>query len=136
MDILLQSLKGLDNFLIYFGACLVILAVFIAVYVRVTAYHDIELIRDGNVAAAASLSGAVIGFALALASAVKFSASFADMLLWALIALIGQFIGYGAVRLMIPHLAKDISEGKVAPGIFLGAISLAIGILNAICMAN
>ena len=135
MDVLLQSLKGLDNFLIYFSAALVMLTAFIAVYVRITPYHDIELIRNGNVAAAASLSGAVLGFALPLASAIKFSASFVDMLMWGAIALIGQIIGYGAVRLMVPHLAKDIPEGKVAPGVFLGAISLAIGILNAVCMA-
>jgi putative membrane protein len=35
---------------------------------------------------------------------------------------------------MIPHLSADVPAGKVAQGVFLGAVSLAIGILNAACM--
>jgi putative membrane protein len=135
MDALLESLMGLDKFLLYFAASLVMLGVFTAVYLRVTPYHEIELIRAGNVAAAASLSGSLVGFALPLASAVLYSASLQDMLMWGVIALLGQLVGYGAVRLLIPHLATDIPEGKLASGIFLGAVSLAIGILNAACMA-
>ena len=57
-------------------------------------------------------------------------------LLWAGIALVVQLLAYVLVRLLIPSLAKDISEGQVAQGVFLGALSLAIGILNAACMAD
>jgi putative membrane protein len=135
MDTLLAPLIGLDKFLIYFAASLAMLALFIAVYLRATPYHEIELIRAGNVAAAASLSGAVLGFALPLASAVIYSASLPDMLMWGVIALLGQLAGYFLVKFLIPHLTTDIPEGKLAPGIFLGAVSLSIGILNAACMA-
>jgi putative membrane protein len=135
MNALLESLMGLDKFAMYFASSLVMMGVFIAVYLRVTPYHEIELIRAGNVAAAASLSGSVIGFALPLASAVIFSASLQDMLMWGVIALIGQLVGYFVVKLLIPHLTADIPEGKLAPGIFLGAVSIAIGILNAACMS-
>jgi putative membrane protein len=134
MNAILESLMGLENFALYFAASLVMLVLFIVIYLRVTPYHEIELIRAGNAAAAASLSGSIIGFALPMASAMIYSASFADMLLWGVIALIGQLIGYGMVRLMIPHLATDIPEGKMAAGLFLGAVSLAIGILNAASM--
>lgn len=134
MDNLLASLLGLDKFLIYFVTSLVMLTVFIAIHVRVTPYHEIGLIRAGNVAAAASLSGTLLGFALPLASAVIFSASLPDMVMWGVIALVGQLIGYAMVRLMIPHLTTDIPDGKLAPGVFLGAVSLAIGVLNAACM--
>ena len=134
MDILLESLSGLDEFLAYFAASLGLLAACVAIYVRITPYAEIQLIRDGNVAAAASLSGAVLGFAVPLASAVLSSANFFDMLMWGVIALAAQLIAYLLVRLLIPHLSADIPAGKVAPGVFLGAVSVAIGILNAVCM--
>jgi putative membrane protein len=135
MDALLASLTGLTGFLMYFAASLAMLAVFIMVYMRVTPYHEIELIREGNTAAAVSLAGAVLGFALPLASSIIGAATLADMLMWAVIALLGQLIGYAVVRLAIPHLATDIPQGKLAAGVFLGAVSLAVGILNAACMA-
>ena len=39
----------------------------IFVYIKITPYDEIKLIRGGNMAAAVSLSGAVIGLALPLA---------------------------------------------------------------------
>lgn len=135
MDTLLTSLIGMEKFFTYFAASLAMMAAFITVYIWIIPYHEIELIRNGNVAASASLSGAVLGFALPLASAVIYSAGLGDMLIWGVVALVGQLIGYAVVRVTIPHLAKDIPEGKLAAGVFLGAVSLAIGVVNAACMA-
>ena len=52
----------------------------------------------------------------------------------AAIALVVQILVFVAVRLMVRDIARLISEGKVATGVFLGALSLAAGILNAACM--
>ena len=38
------------------------------------------------------------------------------------------------VRLTIPNIARDIPDGKVAQGTFLGVLSLATGLLSAACM--
>ena len=48
---LLQSFAGFDDFLIYLGISLVMLAVFLAIYVRITPYREFALIREGNMAA-------------------------------------------------------------------------------------
>lgn len=45
-----------------------------------------------------------------------------------------QLIAYAAVRAMVPTLSEDIPAGKVAQGLFLGVLSVAIGILNAASM--
>ncbi|HUM92810.1 MAG TPA: DUF350 domain-containing protein [Candidatus Competibacter sp.] len=45
-----------------------------------------------------------------------------------------QLLVYLAARLLLPDLARDVPAGKVATGVFLGALSLAIGMLNAACM--
>lgn len=78
----------------------------------------------------------VLGFTLPLAHAVAQAANLVDMLIRGLIALIVQLVCYLFVRALIPGLAKDIHDGKVAPGVFLGVVSLAAGILNAACMAD
>jgi uncharacterized membrane protein YjfL (UPF0719 family) len=36
--------------------------------------------------------------------------------------------------MLVPHIGRHIPEGKIASGIFLGATSLAAGILNAASM--
>lgn len=129
------SFAGFDEFLVYLAVSLAYLAVFIAIYIRVTPWREIELIRAGNMAAAYSLAGAVIGFAVPLASAVENSVNIVDMAIWAAIAMIVQVCAFVAVKLMVPNLARDIVEGKAAQGFFLGALSLAVGILNAACMS-
>ena len=134
MDFLAFSLSGFDDFLLYFGLSVVFVAIFSVVYGWVTPYDELQLIREGNPAAAASLSGALIGFILPLASAVIHSVNPWDMMLWAAIALVVQILVFVAVRLMVRDIARLITEGKVATGVFLGALSLAAGILNAACM--
>lgn len=134
MDFLAFSLSGFDDFLLYFGLSIAFVAIFSVVYVWVTPYSEIQLIREGNAAAAASLSGTLVGYTLPLASAVIHSVNPWDMMLWAAIALAVQILVFVAVRLMVRDIARLINEGKVATGVFLGALSLAAGILNAACM--
>lgn len=134
MDFLVFSLSGFDDFLLYFGLSVVFVAVFLAIYTLVTPYSEIKLIREGNAAAAASISGALIGYVLPLASAVTHSVNPWDMMLWAAIALVVQLVVFIAVRLFLPDLTRQITDAKVAAGVFLGAVSLAAGILNAACM--
>jgi len=108
---------------------------YLTIYVRATPYREFALIRAGNAAAAASLSGSLIGFVLPLASAVVHSVNPWDMALWAAIALVVQIVVYLAVRLLVPDLVmRQIPEGKVGAGVFLGVVSLAAGILNAASM--
>jgi len=126
---LFESFAYFDDFLVYLAVAVAYFAIYIALYVRITPYPEIRLIRSGNVAAAYSLAGSVVGFAIPLASAVANSVNLVDMALWALVAMAVQVCVYVVVKLMIPDIARDISEGHV-----LGAMSLAVGILNAACM--
>jgi putative membrane protein len=136
MEFIKLSLAGFDEFIGYFGLSLAFVAAFLAIYVRITPYREIALIRAGNTAAAVSLSGSLIGFVLPLASAVVNSVNAWDMALWAAIALVVQLLVYFGVRLLMPDIGRHIPEGKIASGIFLGATSLAAGILNAACMTS
>ena len=130
-----DSFTRFDDFLAYLGVALVLVGLFLAIYVRVTPYREFTLIREGNLAASFSLSGALLGFVVPLAAAIQYSVSLVDMAIWGAVALVVQLAAFVAARLLIPSIARDIPEGKSAQGFFLGCLSLAVGLLNAACMS-
>jgi putative membrane protein len=132
--LLMESFAGFDDFLVYLGISAVLMLIFVAVYVRITPYREFALIREGNVAAACSLSGTIIGMVLPLSSAITYSVNLVDLAVWGTIALVVQLIVFIIARIALPNIVHDIPAGKLASGIFLGAISIAAGLLNAAAM--
>ena len=134
MDFIKFSLSGFDEFLIYAGLSVAFIYLYMIVYLWLTPYSELKLIKDGNVAAALSLSGSVLGFTFPLAAAIVHSVHLWDMMLWAVIAAVVQLLVYVAVRYTLLNVVRRIPDGQVATGIVLAAISLSAGILNAACM--
>ena len=134
MDSLMQSIAGFPAFLLYFVLALILLALFVAIYTRVTPYREIALIREGNIAASISLSGALIGLVLPLASAIAHSVSPLDMVAWGVIALVVQLIVYAVTGALVPRFREAIEARRAAPATLLAALSVSAGILNAASM--
>ncbi|MBC7802795.1 MAG: DUF350 domain-containing protein [Candidatus Parcubacteria bacterium] len=134
MDFVKLSLAGFDEFLIYAGLAIAFIYVYMIAYLWITPYNELKLIKDGNVAAAISLSGSVLGFSFPLAMATFQAVHPWDMMLWALIAGVVQLLVYVAVRYSLLNVTRRIPDGQVATGIVLGTISVSAGILNAACM--
>lgn len=134
MDFVKFSLSGFDEFLVYAGMSVAFVYVYMVIYLRLTPYDELKLIKEGNVAAALSLSGSVLGFTFPLAAAILNSVHPWDMMLWGLIAAVVQLLVYVAVRFTLLNVVRRIPDGQVATGIVLAAITIAAGILNASCM--
>lgn len=131
---IVSSLLGLGAFGVYFGVSVGLLIVFAVLYALITPYHELSLIREGNTAAACSYGGALLGFSLPLASAVEHSVGLPDMIIWGSVALIVQVATFFVVKLIFPSIVEDIPHNQVAKGMFLGVMSLTVGIINAACM--
>jgi putative membrane protein len=131
-----SSLSTFPNFLVYFISATVLTAVFLVLYGNLTPQRDIRLIREGNIAAAIALIGGLLGFVIPLASVIAHSAVLLDVVVWGVIALAVQIGGFIAARLVLPHLPQAIANGNVSDAIFLGGLSLSLGILDAACMAG
>jgi len=127
-------LGGLPAFLTYFAVALAFLVAFGAVYSRITPHHEFTLIRQGNAAAVPAFLGALLGFALPLASAIAHSVNLVDFVLWALIAMVVQVLAFFVARLAMPDVSHQIMDGRVAAGAWLGGIALVFGVVNAACM--
>ncbi|WP_092581344.1 DUF350 domain-containing protein [Achromobacter sp. NFACC18-2] len=122
------------TYLIYIVSALVMLGVFTAVYTAVTRYKEFDLVREGNIAAAMSYGGALVGFSLTLASSIAIHASFVMFLVWGVAAMAVQIVVYVVVANAIRGMNDAIVENNIAMGGLLGAISLAAGIVNAACL--
>ena len=132
---LFDSFTTFDDFLVYFALAVVLLVAFIVTYIRVTPWSEFALVREGNMAAAFSLTGAVLGFVAPLAAVVQHSVNLVDMAIWGVIALVVQVLAFVVVKLALPNLARDIPANNGAAGFLLGGLSLAVGLLNAACMS-
>ena len=131
---LMASLQYVDDFLIYLVLALALLAAFTWLYDKVTPYDELTLIRNGNSAAAIAYSGAIIGLALPLASAVAHSVNPVDMIIWGIFALAVQVLVYFIVRRLLPQLNDHIPADHAGPAILLAAMSIGAGIVNAACL--
>jgi putative membrane protein len=133
MDMIRESLLGFTSFALHFAVAIALLLVFKFIYALVTPHDEWKLVRDEqNVAAATGFIGAVIGFALALASAAANSVSLVDFAIWGGIALVAQILAFAMVRLLfMPQLVERINNNEVSAGIVLGGTSIAVGLLNA-----
>ena len=130
-----KMLSMLPAFLAYFAVAIALIAVFLMVYFTATPYDEIALIRQNNSAAAISLSGAMLGFALPVANVIAHSDTLLDLAAWGAIAGVIQILAYLVARFTLPHLNEDIPAGKVAPATFLAVLSLTVGLTNAACMS-
>lgn len=128
------TISTLPSFAAFFTVAVAVIAVFVAIYVQVTPYAELALVREGNVAAAVSLGGTLVGLALPVANVVRNSHALLDVAVWGVVACLVQLLAYAAARLAIPKLARDIPAGKLAPAIFLAALSISVGLVNAACM--
>lgn len=120
------------NFALYFGTALLAWGLSLALYVAVTPYAELALVRQGNRAAAWSLAGTALGLALPLASLVAHAVSLLDLASWALLALLAQLLLWlAARRLLVPELREAIESDRQSVGMLLGALSLGLGLINA-----
>lgn len=124
-------LETLPLYFTFLGVSVALLAVAVTLYMLITPYREVTLIRQGNSAAAISLGGTVIGMAIALFSIASGTYAIRDLLLWGAVALVSQIAVFAIVCLKLPGFRQGIEEDRLGYGITLGAFSVAMGILNA-----
>ena len=131
-----QSLAGVPAFLLYLVAAFALVAIFIVLYSLLTLQGEIALVRRGNAAAAISLGGAILGFALPLSKSISQSRDIVDMVVWACVALAVQLAAFFLSGLVISHEAKRIYEGDLAAAWYLAFTAVAAGLITSACMTS
>ena len=131
----MNSLAALPGFFAHFLAGLALLGGALILYARSTPHDEMALIRAGNLPAAVSLGGAVIGFALPIGGAIAHSASLLDAVVWAAVALLAQLAAFAAsARFLLPGWRAATEKGELGASALMAAIAVAVGLLNAACL--
>jgi len=130
----MASLSGLTEFLVLFCIATALVALYLFLYTLATAHNEFVLIRRNVVSASVALGLSLIGFALPLGSAIVHAQSITDCVVWGLVALAVQILVYWLVRIIMPNLSQRIAADELSAALFLGAASLAAGIINASSM--
>ena len=132
MEAVIQSfLAGFPVLMLHSSVTLAILVVAVFLYVKITPYDEIALIKDGNTAAAISLAGAIIGFSLPLSFAMASSVTVYEILIWGPVTLLLQLVAFRITDALLSDLPKRIIAGEIGPAIFLVSIKIAVAAINA-----
>jgi putative membrane protein len=129
-------LAGLPILIVHLALTAGLLIGGVALYVGFAPYRELELIREGNVAAAIVLAGQTLALTIPLAAMMAHSVSIPDIMLWGVVTIFLQFIAVVAVRLAIHHLTGLIRRGDIAAALVLACGQIAAGILNAAALSG
>ena len=127
--------QGLADFATYFGMGLGFMVLYVVLYLYATPHREITLIRGDNLPAAVVLAGALLGFAVPLASALRIASGLLDVAAWAFMALVAQLVAYALVALVLKDFSKRINRGEMAAAVLAASIHLGVGLLNSAAMS-
>ena len=132
MDAVIQSfLSGLPILLLHFSLTIFMLGLGAIIYVLVTPYHEIKLIKKGNSAAALSLSGALIGMGIPLSVAMAGSVNAFDILVYGAVSLVLQLVAYRVTDFVLKGIPERIENGEISAAITMVGIKISISLINA-----
>ncbi|MGA7868357.1 MAG: DUF350 domain-containing protein [Stellaceae bacterium] len=125
---------GLPMLLLQFLLVLTLLVAGIFIYMAVTPFHERDLLRNGNPAAATVLAGALVALAIPLAALLATTGALLDILVWGVVAVLLQLLTVTILLHLLRGMRAMIEAGQVAAAIPLVAAQLSIGLLNAAAM--
>jgi len=122
---------GFPIFLLHTGVTVAILFAAAALYVLLTPHKEITLIREGNAAAAVSLSGVLVGLAIPLAASLKASTNILEVALWGVVTVVVQLLVFRLVDMILRGLPKRIQEGEISAAALLVGAKIATALVIA-----
>ena len=120
---------GFPITLLHAAVTVVILFAAAGVYIMLTPHKEIALVRDGNVAAALSLGGVLVGLAIPLAVSLKASTNLLELAMWGIATTVVQLLIFRLVDLALHGLPGRIQAGEMAAATMLVGAKLATALI-------
>lgn len=120
---------GFPNFMISTIVAGVLLFISCVIYVLLTPMKELELLRQGNASAGLGLAGVIIGLAIPTASALAFSVSIYEQIIWGVVALLLQLLAFRLVDLILKDLPKRIENDEAGAAILLIAVKISVALI-------
>lgn len=123
--------SGFPAYLVHVFVATVLVVAATTVYVLLSPYKEIALMRQGNGSAGLSFSGVVLGLAIPMASALATAHSLFDLMIWGLVALLMQMVAFRVVDLLLPGLPRRIENEEAGAAVVTIAVKIAAGLILA-----
>jgi putative membrane protein len=120
---------GFPLVLLHAAITLSFLVVGCFLYGLLTPHREVQLIREGNSAAALSFGGVVVGLAMPLAASLAASTSLIEVALWGAVVLVVQLLTFRLIDMLLAGLPQRIRENDVAATGLLVAAKLSVALI-------
>lgn len=124
----MSEAEGFIRFCEYLALSLAMLALFTQLYIKVTPYDDLKEIREGNLAPAIALCGAMLGFTFPLLVASYLHTSITGFVLWSLVACVMQLGVFWGLYRFLPQI---VATHNVAGASCYAVAAVCAGLINA-----
>jgi len=102
----------------------------IVLYIKLTLYDDMKLVKEGNIASAISLFSGIVGLAIPLAFCLSQLSKMSDLLLWGSFTVAIQLLAFKVCDWMLSDLSGRIERGEISAALVLLAVKLAAAFIN------
>jgi len=133
----LESLASGFPYLIFY--LLTITAIYIlglVIYAKLTPHNELELVQNGNMAAAIHFSSLVISLALPLAACLVNKFSLFDVAIWGTFSLFLQLFLFRLTDGIFKGMPERIMNDQAAPALVLASFKIAGSIILAFAVAG
>ncbi|MAN44716.1 MAG: DUF350 domain-containing protein [Alphaproteobacteria bacterium] len=127
----LAFVEAFPRFLLWTGAAGIMLVIASTIYVLLTPWKELALVKQGNSAAGLALAGAIAGLAIPIASCLASSVTLIDLAIWGIVSLLIQLIVYRLVDVILTDIPKRIEQEEAGAAIVLIAAKLSSALILA-----
>ena len=130
MEYISALITGLPFLISHLFITLCLLFLGITSYIFLTPIKELKLIKDGNLSASISFSGALLGIGIPLASSLSVSNSILEIIIWGLTAILLQLLCFKVTDTFLKDLSKRIEDDQLATSILLFSIKISVSLIN------
>ena len=127
---------GLPVLLVHLVLTTGLLLAGLGLYLRFAHCREIELLREGNMAAAIAFGGQMFALAIPLCAMLANSVNAADIFLWGSITVVLQFVAIFCMRRVVPDIRQRVISGEVAPAVLHACGQVVTGLLTAAALSG
>ena len=130
MEYISALITGLPFLISHLFITLCLLFLGITSYIFLTPIKELKLIKDGNLSASISFSGALLGIGIPLASSLSVSNSIFEIIIWGLTAIVLQLLCFKVTDTFLKDLSKRIEDDQLATSILLFSLKISVSLVN------
>ena len=129
MEYMSALITGLPFLVSHLFITLCLLFIGITSYIFLTPIKELKLIKNGNISASISFSGALLGIGIPLASSLSVSNSILEIIIWGLTAIFLQLLCFKVTDRFLKDLSGRIEDNQLAPSILLFSIKISVSLI-------